>query len=266
MHIRTTLVLAAAAAAVVLVTPGHAATVFIGIDNGFMPAPASNSDAARASFLAAAGPVVTEDFESTPIGDLGAVTVGTFAGGIGVTTVNTVTSVGSTAGSYFRIQAGPSSFDTYPTSGRRFLDALSGPDSTYFTSTYDVLLGALGFSYTDVSDWAGSGGQIEPLNMLVTFGDGSTQEIDLTAGNAPTSLGNGNLGFVGIVETTLGIRSIAIRSANAPDGDALGIDDVMVARLPEPTPAALLALAAAGFALSRRRTRPDAPCRSSRRG
>lgn len=265
MRLRSTLA-AIAAAAAAAAGPCNAATVFIGVDNSFQPATPTASDAARSAFLAVAGSVVTEDFESVALGDIAPVTVGSFANGVQATTVRSVTSVGSSSGSYFRISAGTSGFDTYPTSGRRFLDMLSGPDSTYFTSTYDVLLGALGFSYTDVSDWSGTGGPIPPLTALVTFGDGSTLEIDLTNGTPPTDLVNGNRGFVGIVEQTLGIRSIAIRSGKAPDGDALGIDDVIVGRLPEPSAAALLALAAAGLALSRRRTRPGATCRSSQPG
>lgn len=245
----------------------HAASVFIGVDNSAFASPSTNADAARNAFLAVAGAVVTQDFEGVDPGDLGALTAGVFANGVGVSVSNTTTALNDGSPGYLRIATGVGSFDTYPTSGRRYLETLSGASSTYFTATFDNLIGALGFDYTDVSDWAGdTSGSIPPLVAVVTFGDGSIQNIDLAGGIAPTSLVSGNRGFVGIVEATLGIRSIAVRSGRAPDGDALGIDDVRVARLSEPTPAALLALAVAGLALSRRRTRPGATCRSSRPG
>ena len=241
--------------------PAQAApTVYFGLDNGAFPNPAPLSTAARDQFVAAAGAgnLTTQDYESAAVGELAALTTGVLANGVGVSITRSV----SGADSRLRITQGNGAFDTFATSGRQHLEMLSDQGSTYFTATFDTPIDGLGFYLTDVSDWIGTPGPVGHVFAVLTTVDNATLEFDLTPGLDPTTLVSGNRAFFGVLESSARFTSFAIRSdAGIPGGDALGIDDFMVALapngVPEPGTTALAGLASlallAGSAKRRRR-------------
>jgi hypothetical protein len=251
------LVVGVAAAALGL--PAAAAPqVFFGIDNSAFPSPATQAEAAKTQFVTAAGAgsITTQDYETAPVGDLGAVTSGVLANGVGVTVANTV----SGANSLLRVTDGGGGFDTYAHSGQRFLEMLSDNGTTYFTVDFASPIDGLGFFVSDIADWMGTAGPLAHLQAVLKTTDNTTLELDLTPGQDPADLVSGNMAFFGVLGQGTRFTSFAIRSpASLPGGDALGIDDFMVVlqpnRVPEPAGLGLAALALAGLAVSRRARR-----------
>ncbi len=229
------LALGCAVAALSAAAPSFAAPiVFFGLDNSFMPNPRTNADAARNAFVGAVGAstITTQDFETAALGDFAPVTTGTLANGVGVTVVNSATE-------YMRLATGIGTFNTYPTSGARYVEALSDPGSTYFTATFDQPVRGIGFYLTDVSDWCCGAQGIGELRVVLTTGSGSSVR-DLTPEFDPVNLVDGNVAFFGIFDDAAPFTSIAIRSdANIPDEDAIGIDDFMVSIQAVPAPGTL---------------------------
>lgn len=236
-----------------------APTVYFGLDNSAFPNPAPLSTAAHDQFVAAAGAghLTTQDYESATPGELAALTTGVLANGVGVSITRSV----SGTDSRLRITQGNGVFDTFATSGRQHLEMVSDQGTTYFTATFDSPIDGLGFYLTDASDWIGTTGPVGHLFAVLTTVDNTTLDFDLTPGLDPTTLVSGNRAFFGVLESSARFTSFAIRSdAGIPAGDALGIDDFMVAlapgRVPEPGTLALAALASLsllGGAVRRRR-------------
>ena len=241
-----------ALASIALAPPSAAAPmVFFGLDNSLMPNPRTNADAARAAFVAAVGAatITTQDFETAALGDFAPVTTGTLANGVGVTVVNSATE-------YMRVATGIGTFNTYPTSGSRYVEALSDPGSTYFTATFDQAVRGIGFYLTDVSDWCCGAQGIGELRVELTTTSGSVVR-DLTPELDPVNLVDGNVAFFGIFDDAAPFTSIAIRSdTNIPDEDAIGLDDFMVSIQAVPAPGTLALmlglLPVLGFARRRR--------------
>ena len=224
-------------AALAIAAPAAAAPiVFFGLDNGSMPSPRTNADAARDTFVSAVGvaSITTQDFETAALGDFAPVTTGTRANGVGVTVINSATD-------FLRISSGIGALNTYPISGSRYVEGLSDPASTYFTATFDQPVRAIGFSATDPSDWACCGPQpIGELRLVLGTESGATVVRDLTPEFDPINLVDGNVAFFGIVDAADPFTSIAIRSdSNIPNEDAIGIDDFMVSIQAIPAPGTL---------------------------
>lgn len=242
-------------AAIVLVgafatgTPWALPTVYADVDNTVTARTAHPlSDAARSSFLAAiaGSSIAVQTYETESTGAMGPTTVGVLGNGVGVTVVNSTVN-----GALSILQPAPGTngpFDTFPTSGGKYLYALSDAGSTYFTVSFGQAVNGIGFNVSDVSDWAGNCGSscasIGELRVVLTTRSGANLSYDLTPGHLPGDLVNANLGFFGIVDASDPFTSLSLRSdSSIPGGDALGIDDFTVAvtsAVPEPAAAALM--------------------------
>jgi len=149
-------------------------------------------------------------------------------------------------------------YSTYPTSGTRFLDAVTRTDSAFYRMTFNTPLRALGFYHTDASDWIGTGtGTLPPLKVELATSSGATIQLDLTEGVDPLQTRNGGLGFFGVALLNDTITKFTLlHPAHSFGGeDAIGLDDLTVSPVPEPsTWLTLLAGLGVLAGLRRRRT------------
>ena len=245
-----------------------APTVYFGLENSNRPTSPNPATAARDSFVAAAGAatITTQNYDGVLPGDLAPTTTGVLANGVGVTVTN------STVNGFLSVVTpGTNPYGTYPTSGNQYLEALSGPNSTYFTVAFDRAVSGLGFYVSDVSDWRDDPSvalAIDDIEVVLTTVAGNTVVLDLTPGFAPSELFNGNLVFFGVIDTTNPFTSISIHSGSQlPAGDALGFDDFMVSLtngVPEPGTMALVLLAL-GTTAVRRAAGTSGTARAARR-
>ena len=209
-----------------------AVVTYIGFDVANSTDPRPSSDAAAASFDAAAaalGPVGLIDFESAPVGTFNNLVVapGVTMDGIDITTADQEirnAPVGPPDGLFgYNTTAG----------GTNFVGMLAG-DLTFTFSTPIHSFGA----YI-------SGTQLA-FNTIV-FNDGSTQTIPVPLPSATS----GGVTFVGFTDAGQQISSVTISSI----GDLLGVDDVRFGVVPEPGTSALALIAMAGLVAAGRRRR-----------
>lgn len=231
------------ASAVVPSPGGSPATVYFGLDNATLSSggPRPNADAAAAAFASAAGATAVQDFESFATG---AVPASIPIGG-------TTAAFTNLASAYAQISRNTGTFDTYPTSGSNYLEALSANGTSYFAFSFDRGVRALGFYITDASDWIGSGVGIASLQIVLHRASGDAA-LDLLGGLDAASVVNGNAAFFGVIDDAAPILGFSIfNPAGVPGEDAIGIDDLRVSAVPEPS---MVYLAGAGL-LALRRTR-----------
>lgn len=259
------LAVAGACAAMALPQSATAAPiVFFGLDNANFsanPAGAPNTAAARSAFVTAVGAasIVTETYESAASGFLPNNFAGTLVNGVGVTVTHDAPNiVNGNDSNYLRITDGPGGFNTYATGGTRFVEAVRGQGNTYFVATFDQGVQAIGFDITDVSDWIGNVDPVPPLEAVFTTVSNASVVLSLTQGLDPRTLNDGNIAFFGVFDALDPFTSFSIRSsANAPAGDAFGLDNVMIglraAAVPEPGTLALIGGVLSVLALARRR-------------
>lgn len=245
----------AAAAGSLHVTTAHAApTVFFGLDNSNVSAGAARpvSTTAAAAFASAAGPLAQQNFEGAAF-VAGAAVPGSFAvGSVGV-------GFSPSATDFVRVGSGVNGFSTFGSDGGQYIDALSNAGSTYYAFSFDRGVSALGFYLSDLSDWAGDDRAATGLELVLLQGADETVIPLVDPSVRVNDMVNGNLAFVGVVDTDKPITGFRIvGSALNPDEDALGLDQLMLAARvdsPLPLPATgwmlLAGLALAG--ISRRR-------------
>lgn len=211
-----------------------ASTVYFGLDNSDLSGGgvASNSDAAHSAFVGAAGILGTQGFESLA---LGAVPSSFAIGGVTASFVNTAQN------GYSVIASGVNGlYSTFATSGSQYLDSLSDNGSTYYTISFNTPVRALGFYVSDVSDWLNTGGSIPNLKLNLTQVSGGAS-LDLANGTDPNTIVNGNVSFIGVIDPANAITGFSISSAaSIPGADAIGIDNLQVSPVPEPSQAALM--------------------------
>jgi hypothetical protein len=195
--------------------------------------------AARDSFVAAVGAsnVRSQNFDGLATGAVPS-TIG-FGTGLTATFVSTAVSDGVNPGQSL-ITSGVSTFQEYPTSGSNYLSSVTNQGTTFWTMTFSQAIGAVGFYMTDPSDWFASApaGAIPALRILAE-GSFGTVSAPLFSGLDPAEVRNGSLGFFGIVATgSNSFDRISIEHPSHPfSGDAIGIDDMMVAlAVPVPVP------------------------------
>lgn len=209
-----------------LAAPAQAApTVFFGLDNANVAAGAARpvSTAAAAAFAATAGPLAQQNFEGAAF-VAGAAVPGSFAVG----SVGVGFSAGATDGA--RVGSGVNAFSTFGSDGGQYIDALSDAGSTYYSFSFDRGVDALGFYLTDLSDWAGDDRTATGLELVLLQGSDETVIPLVDPAVRVNDMVNGNLVFVGVVDTGKPITGFRIvGSALNPDEDALGLDQLMLA-------------------------------------
>jgi hypothetical protein len=187
--------------------------------------PRPNSDAAAASFDAAAallGTVSTITFESAPLGAFSSLTI---APGVTLTGADYL-------GNQQNI-LGATAFPTNP--------PLGGSNTTAGGSRYaDELGGTLTFTFATPTQFFGAyltGIQTAFFLDTFTFSDGTSETVSIPGDN--TNANVGSLDFVGFTDAGKSITSVTINGSNANGADEFGVDDVRfqgpdVSPVPEP--------------------------------
>ena len=199
--------------------------VYSGFDSGAGPSdPRPNSNAAAASFDAAAASVGTSSlitFESDPVGGFTTLTVAP-----GVTVTSTDAAIENAPN-----PSAPALYGYNTTAGgQNFLQPFS-PATFNFSTPID----AFGAYFSGVQNAFGT--------TTITFTDGTSQTIPVTS---PTS-NAGGVGFTGFTDQGKLISSITI----SPQNDAIGVDDVrFVAPASTPEPSSFAAFGFVGLGLA----------------
>lgn len=159
----------------------------------------------EAAFLAAAGSVTVESFEGSA--------------GTNLTSLTTPNFQLQHTGSTFSVLSAPSPFGTFATDGVRYLEE----DSAGFVNEFQFTgfaepLAAFSLDITDYGDFG-------TLPLVLTI-NGTTP---FTIATSPRP--NGNLLYFGVVAT--GVDQIT--NVRLSSGDAIGIDRVSIAAVPEPS-------------------------------
>ncbi len=232
----------AAFTALALAGSANAAIItYSGYDDGVSARPIPNSDAAAASFDAAASLLGTEgiiDFESAP---LGAFTNLTVAPGV---TINGTDYLGS-----------PQTITNSPSCA----SVLCGFNTTVSGSQFlDVNAGTVTFTFATPTSFFGAYiGGVQYTAETILFNDGSSETVTIPGGP------DGGMGFIGFTDEGELISSITISTPN-PDntlGDFISVDDVRyetgaaVSGVPEPGTLVSAGFALAGLALFGRKRR-----------
>lgn len=256
--------------------PSAAQSTFYGFTNnlsGTFPLPLSPEvTAARDSFVAAVGAanIRAQDFDTLATGPVPANLP--FGAGLSAAFVSSAVGDGTNVGQSI-IASGVSAFQEYAISAPNYLSSVTNQGTTFWTMAFSQPIVAVGFYMTDPSDWFAGGpsaGQVPPLRIALE-GDSGSMSFALFTGLDPSEVRTGSLGFFGVIDTTRPFDRVSIvHPAHAFAGDAIAIDDMLVATaVPEPGVWALLAaglglimLRRQGASVARRARALSGPARS----
>lgn len=209
--------------------------IFRGFDNntagGVPMASTPNADAARADFLSALTSPASNDLEA-------------LSNGVGPAVVSFGESLTMTAtGAQFQVR------DTqlnggYGTHGPRYLYVEPGESQTALTLVFSSPISALGFTFTDATDWLGTA---NVPHLEVRIGDAAVGEA-LISGISTSQIRNASVGFFGIVADTPFTSVTIVRLAGGGSTDTVGFDGFIV-----PTPGAAALVGLAGLVVVRRK-------------
>lgn len=205
--------------------------------------PRPNHNAAKAAFLVAAGSVGSNDLEMEANGPLN----GALSFGAGLS----AQAVSSTGASTVNSEITTTSiYSCFAYSGAKYYLALVSPGVTFLTLTFSQPLRAFGFSASDEADWGRSS---NPGHQML-LGNG---EVYSLTPDVPYDRVDGNAAFYGVVSntpfTTVSFRYPTNGAGSGANADAIGLDDLMAAPVPEPASFAALGLGLA--TVLRRRSR-----------
>jgi CubicO group peptidase (beta-lactamase class C family) len=214
--------------------------LYTGTDLGAGPTdPRPSSDAAAASFAAAAaaiGPPSMLNFEAAPLGGFSSLAA---APGVTVTGVDRLGDTQAILGSPYD--------SAHPQNG--------GFNTTAGGSRYvNMVGGTLTFTFASPTQFFGAyltGVQTSFVADTITFNDGASQTITIP-GSGTTDV-NGEIAFVGFTDPGKSISSLTIH-AGAPNDptsafDVIGVDDVTFQAVPEPSSLSLGVMALVAGAL-----------------
>ena len=225
-------------------------TIFFGCDDnltGTVPmVNHPNHDSAKAQFLAAAGTVGTQDFESIDNGPIsGQVSFGS------VTDALWISGTGSGI-SEAGVRSTPE-YDAFAFSGSKYFMTLVDSGQVSASITFGKAIRSIGFSFSDEADWIGVANN---PGHVIDLGYG--EKISLTQGIDTSKVHSGSSFFIGIIaDQPFGSMTLSYPSNGVGSGlnaDAVGIDDMMVGVVPEPASVACLGFGAVVLMLKSRRT------------
>ncbi len=213
--------------------------VFRGFDNntagGVPMASTPNADAARADFLSALTSPVSNDLEA-------------LSNGAGLAVVPFGDSLTMTAtGAAFQVRDTQLN-SAHGTQGPRFLYVEPGENQEALRLTFSSPIYALGFTFTDASDWFNSGQNPPHLRIGIELSPGITINTFLITDISTSEIRDGSTGFFGMVTDSPFTTIIISRPDGAGDTDAIGFDGFIV-----PTPGSVALVGLAGLVSVRRR-------------
>ncbi len=212
-----------------------ASQLFRGFDNniagGVPMASTPNADAARANFLSALTSPLSNDLEA-------------LANGVGSAVVPFGDALTMTAtGAQFQVRDTQLN-NAHGTQGPRFLYTEGPENAMLLTLVFSSPISALGFTFTDASDWFNAGQN--PPQLLVTVGD--EPGVSLITGFNTSDIRDGSTGFFGMVADAPFTTVTIFRPLGGGDTDAVGFDGFIV-----PTPGSAGLIGLGGLIAVRRR-------------
>lgn len=214
-------------------------TIFRGFDNntvgGVPMASTPNADAARADFLSALTTPLSNDLEA--LSNSGGPAVVPFGDSLTMTT----------NGPGFQVRDTPLN-SAHGAQGPRFIYAEGSENALLLWMVFSTPIQSLGFTFTDASDWFGSGQNPPPLMVQIEIGDGIYVGTNLIEGIENNQIRDGSTGFFGMIADAPFTTVRIFRPLGGGDTDAIGFDGFIV-----PTPGAAGLLGLAGLVAVRRR-------------